>query len=351
MTHPHDALATENAAPVGAGVHAACVDEFRHSHGFLGRKHGRNESRVLIVAALTAVTMVAEIACGAWFGSMALLADGWHMATHVLALGIAAVAYRYARLHQRDARFSFGAGKAGDLAAFASALMLALVALGIVYESFNRLAVPVPIQFAEAMLVAVLGLVVNLVSAWLLAGHHDHGHAHANAHSHGHAHAGEPDHRGAPGDHRRVLMDHNARAAFMHVLTDAGTSVLAIVGIAAAWAYGWIWADPLMGLVGAAVIVHWAASLMRQSSAVLLDAVPDPGIPVAIRAALETEGDQVADLHLWRLGPGAVAAIVSIVSDHPLTPGEYKQKLGNIAHLAHVTVEVQPCVHAPPVSH
>jgi len=335
------------------------VDDYRHSHAFLGGKHARNESRVLIVAALTAVTMVAEIACGYWFGSMALLADGWHMATHMLALGIAALAYRFARQHQRDARFTWGAGKAGDLAAFASALILGLVAIGIVYESLQRFATPVPIQFADALVVATLGLIVNIASAWLLAGHHDHGHGHGHdhvqGHSHddGHSHEDGHDHahdHAKKQSHRGVVTDHNARAAFMHVIADAGTSVLAILGIAVAWAYGWVWADPLMGLVGAAMIVHWSVGLLRQSSAVLLDAVPDPSLPGEIRAALEKDGDQVADLHLWRLGPGSMAAIVSVVSDHPLLPVEYKAKLAHIAHLAHVTVEVQPCAHAPAVS-
>jgi cation diffusion facilitator family transporter len=308
-------------------MHSHTLDDWRHEHVFLGAAHDRNERRTWLVVGLTAAMMVVEIAGGAIFGSMALLADGWHMSTHAGALAIAAFAYRFARRHARDPRFAFGTGKMGDLAGFASAVVLALVALAIGYESAVRLFQPVPIHYAEATAIAVLGLAVNLASAWLLGAGHDHDHDH-----------GHHDHRDHAHDH-----DHNLRAAFWHVMADALTSVLAIAGLLAAWSYGWNWADPVTGVVGALVIAHWAWRLIRDSGAVLLDAASDPPLAAAIRSRLEQGHDRIADLHVWRVGPGHHAAIVALVSDAPLPVEQYKARLADLARLSHVTVEIHRC--------
>lgn len=310
-------------------MHNLTLDPWRHSHVFLGKDHRRNERRTWLVIALTAAMMAAEIAAGAAFGSMALLADGFHMATHAGALAISALAYLYARRHAHDLRFAFGTGKLGDLAAFASATILAVIALGIGIESTLRLAAPVTVRFAEAIPVAVLGLAVNLASAWLLHGGaarhagHDHG---AHGHDHSHAHH-----------------DHNLRAAYLHVLADALTSVLAILGLVAGLIYGWLWIDPLMGLIGALVIARWSWGLLRQAGAVLLDIVPDRGLKKAICQRLERGGDKVVDLHLWRVGPGHVAAVIALVSDRPQPPSWYRARLTDLPSLSHVTIEVEPC--------
>ncbi len=296
--------------------------------------------------------MVAEIVAGAVFGSIALTADGWHMSTHAGALVISALAYRYARRHARNPRFAFGTGKLGDLAGFTSAVVLALVSLLIGYESLLRLASPVAIRFDEAIAVAVLGLAVNLVSAWLLQDN-DHGHAHRHHdRHHDHQHQHEHDHaegRHQHGHHRGPAparaRDHNLRSAYLHVLADAATSVLAIIGLLAGRAYGWIWMDPLMGMVGALVIAHWSWGLLRDTGAVLLDAVPDQELAETIRRRLEEGDDRVADLHLWRLGPGHNAAVITLVSDGPESPNHYKGLIADVPGLSHVTVEVQFCTH------
>jgi cation diffusion facilitator family transporter len=309
-------------------MHSHTLDDWRHDHVFLGAAHDRNERRTWLVVGLTAAMMVAEIAGGTLYGSMALLADGWHMSTHAAALAIAAVAYRFARRHARDPRFAFGTGKLGDLAAFASAVLLALIALLIGYESLVRVFQPVPIHYAEATAIAAVGLVVNLSSAWILGAGHDHDHDRDHDHGHGHHH------------HDR---DHNLRAAFLHVMADALTSVLAIVGLLAAWGHGWTWLDPAIGLVGALVIAHWSWRLMRDAGAVLLDAAPDAELAASIRDCLERDDDRIADLHVWRVGPGHHAAIVSLVSDAPQPVEAYKQRLGSLSRLSHVTVEVHRC--------
>ncbi|MAT03521.1 MAG: cation transporter [Acidimicrobiaceae bacterium] len=323
-------------------MHSKSIENWRHSHVFLGANHARNEWRTWIVVVLTAVMMVAEIIAGLAFGSMALLADGFHMATHAGALSIAGIAYWYARRYAQDERFSFGTGKLGELAGYSSAVILAIVALMIGVESVLRLTAPIPIRFTEAIFVAVVGLVVNLVSAWILhagAGErHDH---HDRPHDdHGHAAADDLGHHLHHGHD-----DHNLRSAYFHVLTDALTSVLAIIALLAGRFYGWLWMDPLMGIVGSIVIARWSWSLLKGAGAVLLDMRPDKATADRVRAALEQKGDRIADLHLWRVGPGHMAAIVSIVSDRPQEPAHYKGKLAHIAKLAHVTVEVQPCPH------
>lgn len=333
-------------------MHATSIDRWRHEHAFLGSNHARNERRTWIVVGITAVTMVAEIAAGAAFGSMALLADGVHMATHAGALSISALAYWWARRCAGDPRYSFGPGKFGELAAFASAVVLAVTALLVGFESLSRLANPTPIRFGEAIAVAVLGLAVNLYSARILhESGHDHGHGHhghdhhghgEHGHEHGHAHHGPVEHgtgERPAGDHH----DHNLRAAYLHVLTDALTSVLAIAGLVAGLAYGWTWMDPMIGVLGSIVIAWWALGLLRSAGAVLVDAVPDRGLADAIAARLERGGDRLTDLHLWRVGPGHLAAIVSIVSDAPEPPERYKARIADLPTLSHVTVEVHPC--------
>jgi cation diffusion facilitator family transporter len=323
-------------------MHSHSLDAWRHDHLFLGADHDRNERRTRWVVALTAAMMAVEIAGGLAFGSMALLADGLHMATHAGALGVAALAYRYARRHARDPRFAFGTGKLGDLAGFASALVLAVVSVGIGWESVVRLLNPVAIAYDEAIAIAVLGLAVNIASAWLL---HDDGHHHGHDHGHGHHDAHDHDDDHGHGHHGHHDRDHNLRAAYFHVLADAVTSVGAILGLLAGRLYGWAWMDALMGIVGGVMIARWSWGLLRDSGAVLLDAVPDPGLAEAIRDRLETGGDRIADLHLWRVGPGHAAAIVALVSDRPQPPAWYKARLGGLAGLSHVTVEVNRCEH------
>jgi cation diffusion facilitator family transporter len=272
--------------------------------------------------------MVAEILGGWLWGSMALVADGLHMSTHAGALVIAAIAYAYARNHARDERFVFGTGKLGDLAAFASAIVLAMIALLIGYESVGRLIAPVPISFGEAIPLAALGLAVNVLTAWLLR---DEPHLGDGAED-GDDHASHHD------------ADHNLHAAYIHVVADAAVSVLALVGLSAARWLGWVWMDPLMGIVGMLVIANWSWNLVRASGAVLLDMWPRNEIAGEITQRLETGADdRISDLHFWRLGPGHNAAVISLVSDHPEPPNAYKARLAGIRGLSHVTIEVHTC--------
>ena len=319
-------------------MHSQSLSPWTHAHTFLGEHHGEHERRTWSVVALTAVMMVVEIVGGTLFGSLALIADGWHMGTHVAALAIAGLAYLFARRHADDARFSLGTGKFGELAAFASAIILGMIALGIGYESVLRLLHPVAIRFHEAIPIAALGLCVNLASAWLLRDTHDHGHGHSalehDDHDHGHDH-----------DQERAADDSNYRAAYLHVVADALTSVLTIAGLSLAWAFGWNFMDPLVGLVGMTVILSWALSLVRAAGGVLLDIVPDPELLRRIRERIETGGDRLADLHLWQLGPGHAAMVASVVSDTPQAPAVYKARLEGLRGLSHVTVEVNACPH------
>jgi cation diffusion facilitator family transporter len=245
------------------------------------------------------------------------------MATHVAAFAIAGFAYLFARRHAQDRRFSLGTGKFGELAAFASAVILGMIALGIGYESILRLMHPVVIHFKDAIPIAALGLGVNLVSAWLLRDDHDHEHAGEGHHGHHH--------------------DTNLRAAYVHVLADALTSVLAISALVAAWRFGWTWIDPVVGLVGMMVIVSWTISLARAAGGVLLDTIPDTDLADRIRERIEIGTDRLADLHVWRVGPGHAAVIASVVSDCPQAPSEYKRRLDDLEGLSHVTVEVHAC--------
>jgi cation diffusion facilitator family transporter len=305
------------------------LSRWQHDHDFLGASHGRHERRTWAVVSLTAFMTIVEIGGGTLFGSMALIADGLHMSTHVAALSIAAVAYSFARRHVANDWFSFGTGKLGELAAFASAIILAMVALLIGYESVMRVIFPVNIRFGEAIPIALLGLGVNLLSIFLLHDHADHDGDHH--HDAGHD-ADQHEH-----DHHA---DHNFRAAYFHVLADAFTSVLAISALAAGAYFGAAWLDPLAGLAGTCVIAVWAYGLIKSSAAVLLDAVAGRTRATLIRERLEIDGDRVADLHLWRIGPGHLAMIAVMVTGRPRSPDDYKAQLVGIDGLSHVNIEV-----------
>jgi cation diffusion facilitator family transporter len=309
--------------------------DIAHRHVFLGAGHARNERRTWGVIALCSVMMAAEIVGGLLFGSIALVADGLHMSTHAAALLLAALAYSYARRHADDARFSFGTGKLGDLAGFTSAVVLAMIALLIGYEAVMRFIAPVPIHYGEAIAIATLGLAVNVASVLMLGGGaHDHGHDHDHdAHHHRHA-----DH-----DHGHLMhRDNNLRAAVVHVMADAAVSVLVIVGLLLGRFLGWAWMDPMVGFVGAIVIAAWSYALIRDTGAVLLDMTPDANMAENIRMAIERDGDRLCDLHLWRLGPGHVGAIVSLTTTTPRAPAFYRERLLAFRALSHVTIEVHP---------
>ena len=408
-----------------------------HSHIFLGTGHEKNERKTWGVIALCGVMMVVEIVGGTLFGSLALVADGLHMSTHAGAMLIAALAYTYARRHATDSRFVFGTGKLGDLAGFSSAIVLAMVALLIGYEAVSRFLSPVPIHFREAIPIAVVGLFVNIVSAWLLSGGdhhghgHGHGHAHSNAHDAGHDHEDEVqrlitasgsadlsifedgvpprfrlrfsepgsarvlslvtlrpdgqrqvfsfvnrgdywesreeipephafkalvrladgehevvfaehghDHPEEPGPASAALRDNSIRSAYIHVMADAVVSILAITGLVLARTFGWLWMDPLAGIVGALVIANWSYGLLRDTGGILLDMSPDPTLAENLRKTVESDGDRLIDLHLWRLGPGHLGAVVSIVTGKPRDAAFYRATLSRFKSLSHVTVEV-----------
>ncbi|HEY4444572.1 MAG TPA: CDF family Co(II)/Ni(II) efflux transporter DmeF, partial [Steroidobacteraceae bacterium] len=423
----------------GDNMTDAQVPQDRHSHVFLGEGHEHAERRTWIVIALCGAMMVLEIGGGIAFGSLALTADGLHMSTHAGALLLAALAYTFARRRAGDARFTFGTGKFGDLAGFTSAIVLAMIAILIGYEAIVRFMSPVPIHFMEAIPIAVVGLVVNIVSAWLLSGGEHPGHSHSHGHGHGH---GEHDHAehehatesrtiataqgavelsifeqdvpprfrlalGAAGsaaplgletlrpdgtrqsfsfvnrgdywestqeipephafevslqladgrhevtfeehaherpahtDHSsRAHRDNNIRSAYIHVLADAAVSVLAITGLVLARAFGWMWMDPLAGVIGALVIANWSYGLMRDTGGILLDMNPDQSITAKVREAIESDGDRLLDLHLWRLGPGHLGAVVSVLTNKSRDCAFYRERLKNYKSLSHVTVEV-----------
>ena len=407
-----------------------------HSHVFLGEGHDRSERRTWAVIWQCGAMMMLEIVGGLLFGSIALVADGLHMSTHAGALLLAALAYTFARRHSNDPRFTFGAGKFGDLAGFTSAIVLAMIAILIGYESVTRLFAPVPIHFAEAIPIACLGLAVNVASAWLLSGGgHDHGHGHGHGHAHEAAHDDEEhrilapegtlalsifeddhppvfrlraesgatpaaslvlietvrpdgarqtypmedlgghlqsideipephafqatmrvdgrdypvtfeehDHGDHHGAHGKAHRDNNMRAAIIHVMADAAVSVLVIVGLLLARTFGWLWMDPLAGMVGACVIASWSYGLIRDTGAILLDMNPDARVSEAVRRAVQQEGDRLTDLHIWRLGPGHLGAIVSLETGVNHDARYYREKLARFPTLSHVTIEVQRLV-------
>jgi cation diffusion facilitator family transporter len=399
-----------------------------HGHMFLSEDHQKSERKTWAVIWLCSAMMVVEIIGGWLFGSIALIADGLHMSTHAGALLLAALAYTYARKYADDPRFTFGTGKLGDLAGFTSAIILAMIALLIGYEAVSRLFEPVPIHFAEAIPIAVLGLAVNVASAWLLSGGHDHGHGHG--HNHDHAHDDDDEtHRIATDDgdvtlevfeegvpprfrlrsekssvklsaaaasvetvrpdgtrqvftledrggylqsieeipephafkanvrigaqtyplsfeehehaHGSTARDHNMRAALVHVMADAAVSVLVIVGLLLARALGWLWMDPLAGIIGACVIASWSFGLIRDTGAILLDMNPDRRMADNLKRSIEDDGDRLVDLHLWRLGPGHLGAIVSVATAKQQEEQYYRAKLARFRSLSHLTIEVR----------
>ena len=341
-----------------------------HSHVFLGTGHEKNERKTWAVIILCGVMMLVEIVGGSLFGSLALIADGLHMSTHAGAMLIAALAYTYARRHATDNRFVFGTGKLGDLAGFTSAIVLALISLLIGYEAVVRFFAPVGIAFGEAIPIAIAGLAVNIASAWLLSGgeHHSHshgGHSHGgghdrnghsqqgHAHDHDHAHGHDHDHHDHPHDAQpaasghgpagpahATTRDNSIRSAYVHVLADAVVSILAITGLLLAKLYGWLWMDPLAGIVGAVVIANWSITLIRDTAGVLLDVCPDELTREKVRRTLEVDGDRVVDLHLWRLGPGHLAAVLAIATSKPRDALFYRGRLSSFECLSHITVEV-----------
>lgn len=298
---------------------------YTHDHVFLGASHDENARRTLWVVALTVLMMIGEIAAGYITGSMALLADGFHMATHAGALGIAAAAYGYAKRHASSQRYSFGTGKVGDLGGFASALILGMISLGIAIESVIRLLQPTDVQFGTATLIAIAGLIVNIISALLLGHGHHHGHTHEHDHhDRGHAHHGD---------------DNNLKSAYAHVVADALTSVLAIAALLAGRYLGWVWLDPVIGIVGAIVIARWAWTLMGVTASVLLDQT-DTHVAEEIRELVEKPGDAtITDLHVWRVGPQAHAAIVSVLGEPTTSADSIRERLKPVHEVSHLTVE------------
>lgn len=325
-----------------SAMHTHDLSPWTHSHVFdAGNAAGERRTRLVLLITLTA--MVVEIAAGLGFGSMALLADGWHMSSHALAIGMSVLAYAAARRFATDARFAFGTWKIEVLAGFASAIFLLGVAALMGWTSVERLFAPATIRYPEAMAVTVLGLAVNLASAWILGGAHDHGHDHGHDHHrhHDHHHHHEP--------HHHHGHDLNLRSAYLHVLADAATSVLALLALAGGWWLGWNWLDPVMGIVGALLVGNWAWGLIRQTSTVLLDREMDHPVVEEVREVVEAldpgaEGTRITDLHVWRVGKRQFACIVCVVThDASLTPERVRHALSVHEELVHVTVEIARC--------
>lgn len=311
-------------------MHSTNLDRWRHTHDF-SVIHEKGERRTRLVLWMTAITMVIEIGAGVLFGSMALLADGWHMGTHVAAFMITLFAYGYSKKHRHSPRFTFGTGKVTVLGGFASAVALFVVALVMAVESVERIVDPTTIRFNEAIGVALMGLLINLLSAMILEGgdHHHHDHGKEDRHHH------HP-------------QDHNLKAAYYHVLADALTSILAIVALISGKVFGWNWLDPVMGVVGALVITRWSVSLLKETSPILLDENVEEDKKRLIQEIVESDSDnRICDLHLWRVGPNDYAAMISLVTHFPKPVDHYKNLLREIPDLSHITVEVHPCIGEP----
>ncbi len=308
-------------------MHIHTLERWKHPHRFT-IDDSENEAKTLRVVVLTGLMMVVEIITGWVFGSMALLADGWHMGTHTGALGITLFAYRYARRHKNDPRYSFGTGKISVLGGFSSAIILLVVAVLMMVESVERFLNPQVIRFTEAIIVACIGLVVNLVSVYLLGdNHHDHNHENEQLHDHS---------------------DYNIRAAYLHVLADALTSILAIVALLIGRIFGWVWLDPLMGIVGGIVISRWAIGLLRETGHILLDGSPDEAVLEQLRTTIESDADnRITDLHVWKVNSKKYAAIFSIVTHYPRPVNHYHELLKIIPELVHVSIEVIECQDEP----
>lgn len=348
------------------------LSPYAHSHVYADDGQTRRERALTLVTLLTLATMAVELGVGWWTGSLALTADGWHMGTHALALGGAVLAYRLSqRASGGSSGYAFGGWKIEVLAAYTSGLVLMGVALWLAWEGIDTLRHPRPVQYANALGVAVLGLAVNLASVWLLArgtgasaggegharGHdqagdhgHDHGHEHGHDHPHDHPHAHA--HHPAPGHAHGHAHDHNFSAAYLHVIADAFTSVLAIAALAGGAWFGWGWLDPAVALLGAVVIGQWALGVLRSTARALVDATEDPALTRRIRELIQADGDaQVADLHVWQVGARAWCVALSVVADAPLAAAVYRQRLAGVTELGHVTVEVHPCLAAQARAH
>ena len=305
-------------------MHSSTLNLWQHTHNY-SVENKQGEKRTCLVIFITVIMMIIEIGAGYLFGSMALLADGWHMGTHAAALAITVFAYMYARRHADNPQYSFSTGKVGVLGGFASAVVLGVIALLMGGESIRRLLAPVQIQFNEAIGVAVLGLIINLLCAFLLHGRH----SHASDHDHHHH-------------------DHNLRAAYLHVLADALTSFLAIFALLTGKHFGWVWMDPVMGIVGAVVITRWSYGLLKDTSYILLDKEASPALADKIRSVIEADADNlVADLHVWQVSPNHLSIILTVVTHFPKTPEHYKAFLLDLVGNAHITVEVQKCESEP----
>lgn len=323
-------------------MHTESVERWVHDHTFGQDRKKSAEHRTLIVIVITLVTMAAEITAGIAFGSMALLADGLHMGSHASALTISAFAYYYTRRHAKDARFNFGTGKVSSLAGFASAVMLVLIALVMAWESVARFISPVAIGFNQAILVAVLGLLVNGICLLILGGH-DPSDGQRDKHSHGHRHGRNENVHARP-TRRNEQMDHNFRSAYLHVLVDALTSVLAIIALLAGKYLRQVWLDPFMGIVGAALVIRWSWGLLHASARVLLDMQAPEELREEIRKAIESEGDhRISDMHVWSLGPGIYGAEIAVVSSRPLETTGYYDLLPKNFGIVHITIETHRC--------
>ena len=336
-------------------MHTEDLSRWTHTHDFNphGQEQKKAERGTRLVLALTVAAMLLEIGAGWWTGSMALLADGWHMSSHVLAIGLSAFAYAAARRLAKDTRFAFGTWKIEVLAGFASAILLAGVAALMVAGSLERLLAPQPIRYAEAIAVALLGLAVNVASAFILGGAHDHGHAHGHGHSHAHGHSHDHGHghshdHGHGHSHDHGHEDLNLKAAYIHVIADAATSVLAIAALACGWAWGWAWMDPVMGIVGAVLVGVWAKGLIVETGKVLLDREMDAPVVAEIREAIENPPDagctRVSDLHVWRVSKDVYACALTVVThDRALTADALRQRIAIHEEVAHSTIEIQHC--------